>query len=44
MDSVAEISRGGLMDTLVAEGVYFILNPLCKKLAASVSVSVSVSV
>ena len=28
VDSVAEIKRGGLMDALVAEDVYFILNPL----------------
>ena len=33
MDSVAEIPRSGLMNALVAEGVYFTLNPV--KLAAS---------
>ena len=27
-DSVAEIRTGGHMDALVAEGVYFILDPL----------------
>ena len=30
MDGVAEIRRGGPMDALVAESVYFILGPLLK--------------